>query len=187
MNQYKKVVYIFVEGKDDHDLLNLLKDKGVFEEKYPKSQYSFEIEKYRNKKDSEIRKKLKTIQHTNNPIFFFGDLDFEEEKMCIEHRVKAIKQKYQLISENIIIIVNEIESWILAGFSEKFCKHHDIEFIEDTQFVRKETFTQLYQKKPGLRRFLLTGEQKEKYSIEEACQRNQSFQKFFERYCKDSE
>lgn len=185
----KKTVYIFVEGKDDHALLKLLIDQGIFEKKYPKDQYSFKIIKYRannGKKESNVGKEVKTLQTQNIPVLFFGDLDFIEKKMCVEHRAKAIKEQYELTipSSDIIIVAYEIESWLLAGFSEKFCNYHNIEFIEDTQFVRKEIFEKLRLNRGiTLWRFLLKDEQKDKYSIKEARQRNQSFRKFFEKYC----
>ncbi len=167
------IIYFFVEGiEDEHFLKSIIKPKLPLDT-------TIRIVKYRNIAATTIFTEI-DITNNENTCIFLGDLDFDEEKQCIEHRIKNLKIKYKIPNNcKVFISINEIESWYISGFTSGFCRinEHKIEYIEDSQFVTRETFKKLY-KKNGYSLLSYLKREIDKFDINHAKTRNKSFEIF---------
>ncbi|RJP78262.1 MAG: hypothetical protein C4524_06900 [Candidatus Zixiibacteriota bacterium] len=102
---------------------------------------------------------------------------------CVSVRKQKLLEegKYQSIeTDNIAVVVREIESWYLAGFSEKDCRRLKIKAHKSTNDLVKEQFDQLVPERYLRADFMI--EILKCLSIEEAKRRNRSFRYFMDKY-----
>ncbi len=176
-------LHIFVEGKDETLFFQNFIERCF--SKYDTFQY-FE---YIEMPDEKVYEALKTVIEQKNDFIFLGDFDFRDEnRLNLDDKKKEIIKKWRLHSnkKNIHIVLNEIESWYLAGFDNKFCKGNSqinrtkIKNCIDTQIITKEFFKHASTKSHRQLITYLTGKRKQQhYNYAEAIKRNKSFERFF--------
>ena len=140
-----KQLYIFVEGPDDKRFFeNII--KPLFTSQYD---YLYFIS-YSTLSNAQRKNFIKSLQ---NQIFIdyliIGDFDARGNlKHCKTKCKSSITKKFGNIANNdkIFIVVEEIESWYLAGIKESKLKLYKINKYTDTQFITKENFVSLIPK-----------------------------------------
>lgn len=180
-----KILFVFVEGQDDEKFINaFIKDKKCLNEKYRTIRC---IRYGEGWNASKINKYIgKSITKLGHDYIFLADADFEGKINCFPMRKKKLVETYKLPDENRVwIAIQEIESWFLAGFDDKFCKREKIAFKPNTERVTKEIFDKidLNRKKKShnqLIDFLIR--KKSAFSFEEVKKRNSSLKRFYNHF-----
>lgn len=139
-------LHIFVEGPTDSLFI-----KKVFDDILLQICNRYTIVEYASKEDKKINKYIETIKKVPNWDYIFiadqdGKLD-KKEKMLLEFN--------NLQVDKVFISIYEIESWIIAGISEKIIKKHKISFsYSDTSNITKEIFNNIIPKKMNKLEFI---------------------------------
>lgn len=181
----QKRLYLFIEGEWDRIFFE------TFLHDYLCDTYNFdEVSYVEFAEDSNARLELQKLIGRGKVNFLLcPDLD---EKFNKDKRIEKIKKlaaeefkvDYEEIKSKSFVIIQEIESWYLAGFNESFCTKKGILFYPDTADTNKGTFNKIAKqrkKTPLIFRDELTKTYRNNYSIEEAKERNESFRKFLEK------
>lgn len=132
-------LHIFVEGSTDSLFV-----KEVFNDVLLKICNKYTIVEYANKEDKKIKKYIATIKKVPNwDYIFIADQDGKLDK-----RNKILLKYSNLDDDKVFISVYEIESWIIAGISEKIIKKHKINFSSsNTSSITKEVFNNIIPKR----------------------------------------
>lgn len=167
---YKRL-WILVEGNDDGRFFE--KIKSSLEKNYDCVHPPY---KYQQKTDRQIKNFLKSIEAMNSSYFVLKDIN---NAPCVTTRKNGIKRKYgdRVDIRKIVIIIKEIESWYLAGLSDRSCNELKISTFRDTDNITKEKFNQLIPKKFDSRIDFMT-EILKRFSVEIARKKNKSFNYF---------
>lgn len=190
-------LYLFIEGEWDRVFFE------VFLHDYLCNTYNFEeIEYPEFAENLEPRAKLRQLVKEHKVNFLLcPDLDagYDKLKMSlkkIEKITKLANEEFriekeddlEMIKNKSFVIVQEIESWYLAGFNEAFCNKaqfkNKFNFYPDTTKINKSNFDAIARQmntSPLRLRDILTKIYRNNFSIEEAKKRNESFRKFFEK------
>ena len=177
-------LHIFTEGIDDTKFFK------NFIEGCLTSYSTFQYFEYSEMPDIQIVNAIKTTIEQNIDYIFIADFDFRDEnKMNIQDKINEIKSKWRILNkDNVFIILNEIESWYLAGYNDKFCNGRThlngikIKTCIDTQVVTKEFFKHASTKSHrNLINYLIR--KKVNFDYSEAQKRNKSFNRFHDKYC----
>lgn len=182
----KKILYIFVEGPDDEKFINaFIRDKKCLANKYK----TIKCIKYSEKMTpTKVNKFISTI--INQDYIFLADADFQNKKNktnCFPSKKKELAKKYTSLDEDKIwIVIEEIESWFLAGFDEAFCIDKKLTFYKNTEKVTKEIFDKIDKKKGNKKThnqlidFLIR--KKANFSFTEVKTRNESLTRFYNHF-----
>lgn len=132
-------LHIFVEGSTDSLFV-----KEVFNDVLLKICNRYTIVEYANKEDKKIKKYIATIKKVPNwDYIFIADQDGKLDK-----KNKILLKYSNLDDDKVFISVYEIESWIIAGISEKIIKKHKINFSSsNTSNITKEIFNNIIPKR----------------------------------------
>ena len=167
-------LYIFVEGNDDERFFSKILP-FILKEKYN----VIKIIKYAQMKKEKVCAFIKSIKAMKSFYIFVTDIN---NSPCITaKKEKTINEYRNLDSNNIIVVVKEIESWYLAGLDSKACDKLGIDDLRDTEHVTKEKFDSLIPDRFTSRiDFML--EILRNFSVEIAIQKNSSFRYFVHKY-----
>ena len=167
-------LFLLVEGNDDERFFeNVIKPE--FEEIYD----YVKIYKYAEEKDEKTDNFIKSINSMQADYIFFVDFD---NFPCITARKERIKQKHKNIDpDKIIVVVEEIESWYLAGLNSSAYNQLKIKKQNLTDNISKEKFNSLIPKNFASRTDFMI-EILKFFSLEEATRKNKSFNYFIEKY-----
>lgn len=130
---------IFVEGATDSLFI-----KEVFDNILSQICGRYTIFEYASKEKKKISSYIKTIKSVPDwDYIFISDQDGKMDKK------KKIMQEYKNLEEDkVFMSIYEIESWILAGISEKIIKKYKINFnYSDTSYITKEIFNSMIPQK----------------------------------------
>lgn len=132
-------LFIFVEGPTDSLFI-----KKVFEEILLEICNRYTIVEYAVKENKKINNYIKTIKNIPNwDYIFIADQDGNSNK-----KDKIISKYDNLETEKVFISIYEIESWILAGISEKIIKKYKVNFSStNTSNITKDIFNNIIPKK----------------------------------------
>jgi hypothetical protein len=191
----QKKLYLFVEGEWDKVFFKTFLEARLCED------YDFEeIEYLEFAENLYPREKLRQLAKERKINFLLcPDLDagYDKLKMEIKKAEKISKlvreefkieekEEIEMIKNKSFVIVQEIESWYLAGFDEDFCNkaqfRKQFDYHRDTTKTNKSTFETIARKlktSPSVLRDMLTKTYRYNFDIEEAKERNESFRKFF--------
>ena len=162
---------LFVEGNDDERFF-----KRVLHSKFKKKyQTEVHIIRYQEIKKGAIEGYIKSFDYN---CFFFRDNDHGDCKKFCE---KLLKDYDKLSKEKIIVIIEEIESWYLAGINKEVAKQYKIKLDTTTDNLTKEHFKDIIKK--SLFGYDITDAMSEiliKFNFEQAKKRNSSFNSFCE-------
>lgn len=169
---YRRLL-IFVEGPEDEDFFDqILKP-------YLKSRYKdIRFYRYARKKNELISNFIKSAKSMGDFIFI---IDYDKAK-CKTKKLESIKNKYKNIEINRIqIVIEEIESWYIAGLSKEDQLSLGIKFQVNTDELTKEDFENFMKNKfDSLEDFKV--EVLKHFDFEIAKKRNKSFKYFVEKY-----
>ena len=130
----KIMIYFFLEGPDDENLI-----RGILKDGNDESKYNYYL--YARKSDEKIKNFIKSIKAMGEKCLFLTDSDGDD----LLTKLKNIKSKFSnLTDDDIFIICHEIESWYFAGVSASnkgILKMKQIE--RDTDELTKEQFNKL--------------------------------------------
>lgn len=169
------MLYVFVEGEDDERFFNkIIRPKLLDLEKYNEVR----VITYANEEKKWLFNFLNTINKMNANYIYTRDFN---KAPCITYRKQSIQKKLTNVDKNkIIVVVKEIESWYLAGLSDKYSKKLKISLFRNTNDITKEKFNNLIPKKFERRDFMI--ETLKFFNIEIAMRKNGSFKYFIDKY-----
>lgn len=157
-----EMLFIFVEGPDDERFFD-----GILKEKV-------KIIKYAKEKKEKINSFIKSIKATPYLDYIvLCDIDLK----TLQEKRKDVKSKYsECEMEKIFVSISEIESWYLAGLDKDCSKKFKIKYINKTNDITKEKFDAMIPKNYSNARISFMIEILKEFKIEEAIERNESFQ-----------
>ncbi len=169
---YKRL-FIWVEGDDDERFFNKILMP------YLKTRYDLiDIVKYAQTKRDKINNFIKSIKDMGADYIYARDIN---NARCITDKKQHIKDDLTNTDvKNIVIVVKEIESWYLAGLSDRSCKKLGVRFNQATDNIAKEDFNRLVPKKFDRSDFMM--EILKCFCFETAKKRNKSFNYFSQKY-----
>jgi len=169
-----KTLYILVEGEDDKRFFeSLIKPK--FDLKYRR----VSIQRYAHLRAKDIEKLLKSIIQADNHYIYVADFD---KDMCIMTRKEKICSKFPFIDMKcVMIVVQEIESWFLAGIDTISYEKLNICDVENCNEICKGAFNKLYAKEYSSKVDFIQ-ELLKNYSLFTAIRQNTSFKYFYNKY-----
>jgi hypothetical protein len=182
-----KELIIFVEGEYDELFAN-----SIIVKKFEQTMLFDHISVFKwCKKERDLVNKYVISLHEMNcednsyDYIFLTDLDSPIFRCVSAKKIKVIENFPDISINNIVIVVNEIEGWYLAGISDKTRKKLGIKsdkfHLIDPNTVLKEIFEiQIKPKKFSKLEFML--EILRIFDTEVAKTRNQSFDYFFNKY-----
>lgn len=169
-----KQLFVFVEGNDDERFFN----KILLPELKKKYDY-VKVIKYTTMKRDKIDNFIKSIKAMGAEYIYLTDIN---NSPCITAKKEEIQNKYKNIDkERIIIVVQEIESWYLAGLDDRASKQLKVKNFHATNDVTKEKFDALVPQR-FTSRIDFMSEILKNFSIEIAKYKNKSFKYFVEKY-----
>jgi hypothetical protein len=180
------ILYLFVEGEWDRIFFETFLCDYLLN-KYPLAFDDIKCIEY--SESLSARSQFRALVKRNEANFLLcPDLDaqYDDSKRITKIRKLAteeFKVEYETIKDKAFVIVQEIESWYLAGFKQSFCEKKRIKFYPNTAITNKTTFENIADKiniPPSRLRDILVSN-KNLYFIEEAKERNESFSKFLEK------
>lgn len=174
MNQ--RHLYFFVEGDDDERFL-----KSIVEPMLSNHYEYIHIYQYAQKKPRKVEEFLKSIRSLNSKgiesdYILIADIN---SAPCITGKKKLISDRFDGISnERIVIVIEEIESWYLAGLNASESEKLGLPVHETTDHIDKSRFDSLkpsrFQSRIDFMKEIL-----KHFSRETACDRNASLEYFF--------
>lgn len=170
----KRRLFILVEGGDDIRFFGRIV-KPLLVNRYN----SVEILPYACIRREKVNRLLKSVRQMNNDYIFVSDIDFE-------HSVRDKKQiLYYRFSEidgsSIVIVIQEIESWYLAGLPPDTAQRMGVPSYESTDMITKEDFNRMVPARFDSRIDFMF-EILKFFSLEYAAAKNRSFHFFVHRY-----
>ncbi|OPY38705.1 MAG: hypothetical protein A4E35_00489 [Methanoregula sp. PtaU1.Bin051] len=170
----KKRLFILVEGEDDVRFFGRIV-KPLFTGRYD----SVEIVPYASIKREKVSRFIKSIRLMKNDYIFVSDIDAErsvaDKKQILYYRYSDVEGK------RIIIVIQEIESWYLAGLSDHAARKLGMDPLMATDEITKEDFNRLIPKRFNSRIDFMF-EILKFFSLPDAAAKNRSFSFFAHRY-----
>lgn len=145
---YKKL-HIWVEGDRDRRFFETIL-LPLFLSRFD----DVKVREYSQMPEGIIQASIKNCQKDGNDYIFVADMDSHGrndlcatkrlKKLCKAQRKEQILKNHPCISEGkIILTIEEIESWYLAGLDKESCKELGIKYHVSTDEVTKEQFLSL--------------------------------------------
>jgi len=167
-------IYVFVEGHDDYVFFS-----NIIEPLLKKQYDDVEILQYAQMKKIKTIKFIESIIMLNFDYLIVADID---DETSIAHKKKKLQARFDSASyDKMIIVIAEIESWFIAGLTDKNADEWKIEKYQRTELITKEVFNTLYGRRFHSRIDFLE-ELVKQYDINTAINKNISFKYFFEKY-----
>ena len=170
----KKRLFIFVEGSDDvrfFDTIIKPRLEHAFE--------SVELITFACTKSVKVDRFIKGINEMQHSYLIVTDIDFEKN---VNGKKSVILSRFSEADyQHIMVIIQEIESWYLAGIDENGGKALGISIPAHTDSVTKEHFIGLIPRfYPSKIAFMI--EVLKHFSLSVAVEKNRSFRFFVEHY-----
>lgn len=165
-----KYIYFFVEGTTDNLFITKL-----FIEKLSLFGDQCNIIEYAVKKDKKIDSYINSINSIPNADYIFiSDQDGKKDK-----KKERLLQYPSLNPNKLFISIYEIESWIIAGVSDRIVKKYKLKpIVSDTSSITKEIFNSMVPSKIDRLEFI--SYILDDYNVQRAMELNQSFKCFYE-------
>jgi len=126
-------IFIWVEGVSDARFFTAVM-KPFFEKSYTQ----VEIRTYANLKREKFSRILQAVQAIQADYLVVADIDSEP---CVTAKKKCIGQRLTEVDpERIRVVIQEIESWYLAGLDETGFAELGLSPVDRTDAVTKEDF-----------------------------------------------
>lgn len=129
-------IYLFVEGNDDHRFFSFTVAPH-FRQRYEK----VSIIEYACMKAVRVDKFIRSILAVGDDYLLFADIDKEEN---VFQKVSILKHRFhELDQERTVIIIQEIESWYLAGIRRSDSNRLGVTYLPYTDNLTKEDFNNM--------------------------------------------
>lgn len=169
-----RILFLLIEGGDDERFFKN-QVEPILLNKYD----TIKLWPYAKKSKKKIKQLLNSINKIGAKYIFIAD---NNNSPCITHRREAIKRTIpQLNDSRISIVVEEIESWYLAGLDDKEAEDLIKKSFSSTDHITKEMFNSYIPSKYDSRIDFMI-EILKRYSIEIAKEKNRSFNYFKEKF-----
>ncbi len=167
-------LFIFGEGADDKRFFERIVKPEIGKKFSP-----VQIIEYSHMPQKKVSQFLRSIEMMKAAYILVSDNDHSP---CIfDRKVKLLKKFQNLDSDRTQVVVEEIESWYLAGIENSGIKRYGIKSFRNSDNMTKELFQKLRPKRFRTNlEFML--ELLNHFSIETAIKKNRSFDYFVEKY-----
>ncbi len=169
---------MWVEGSDDERFF-----EGVLKRYFQSWYNDVRVIKYAEMPKGKMKKYFESIRSINGADYILlVDLNGSP---CVTARKQKTREKFSIEEDKIVVVVQEIESWYLAGLNDSEWKRLGIKgrCPATTDDVTKEVFNSISGSLRGRSRIELMQEILEVFSTEVAMRKNRSFQYFMKKYC----
>ena len=171
-----KNISFLVEGNDDARFIEkIIKPILLRKDKY----FIKNIFQYSTLSPESRKKLINSIKELQQDYVCLHDFDLGP---CITQKKERIKEQFKLnIDEECLIIIKiEIESWYLAGITQRISTKLKIPYFPNTDNITKKRFIQITP--TGKPKVVFMSELLNVYDSRVACQQNSSFNYFFQKY-----
>lgn len=174
---------VFVEGKDDFRFINFV----LIDFFNLNNSIMLKAIPYKNKERINTVKLIKQIKETKSGDYIFlSDLDSHTYKCITSRKNSRIKEFHNpeyddLDFEKIFIVVEEIESWYVAGIDTSLKQFKNLDIPDNTDTFTKEQFDDLLSNSTFSSKIDFFMEIVTNYNLSLAIQRNQSFKYFLQK------
>ena len=170
-------LFVFVEGKED-----IIFVKNVLHNIFIKHSINVIPIPYQKTRNHEVINHIKASKAKNQDYVLLSELDSHTYPCITSRKDQRIRElDGEITHDKIIIVVEELESWCLAGIDTNIDEYADFVIPENTDDVTKEDFDVILSNtsfnKNKLFNFLSFN-----FSVGLAIERNKSFKYFLERY-----
>ncbi|MDD1706890.1 MAG: DUF4276 family protein [Methanoregulaceae archaeon] len=171
----KRRLFIFVEGNDDQRFFTRIV-RPLVESGYA----SVEIIMYASMKSVNVCRFIRSITAMDHDFILCSDIDQERN---VKAKKIALKTRFctHLADDRIVVIIQEIESWYLAGLDEKAQKRYSLRPYRGTNHITKEIFNRMIPRN-YISRIAFMAEILDHFKIDAAQEKNRSFRYFFTRF-----
>jgi hypothetical protein len=168
-------VVFFIEGPDDERFIEQVIKPILTTENVNTHTYS-------KQPDQSVNQAIAGFQGMYRELYLLRDYDEGNQKcQCISERKNFVKNKFKNIrKDQIIIAIDEIEAWYLAGIDAESASDLGIDLFTHTNNVNKCDFVSKLEKSEYTYKKNFQMEIIKKFSIDTAREKNDSFQ-----YCLD--
>lgn len=172
-----KNLFVFVEGKED-----ILFVKNVLHNIFIKHSINVIPIPYQKTRSHDVKNHIKASIAKNQDYLLLSDLDSHTYPCITSRKDQRINElDGEITPDKIIIVVEELESWCLAGIDTTIDEYADFIVPESTDDITKEDFDEILSNtsfnKNKLLNFLSFN-----YSVDLAVKRNKSFKYLLEKY-----
>jgi hypothetical protein len=162
-----------VEGQDD-----VLFAKKILKPIFKNYFLRVEIRQYAQIKAKKLQQILFAIHEIGDSNIVFGDIDHHP---CITSKKTYLNYRFQYLPvSHMFIVIQEIESWYLAGLSASASRKVGVRVLPSTNHITKEHFIELKPKSGTRLKFIHHILQH--FSVEVAQKKNKSFHYFCTKY-----
>ena len=167
-------LFIFVEGSDDHRFFSRV-IVPLLEGEYA----SVELVTYASMKSVKVCRFVRSITAMDHDFILCADIDQERN---VKAKKAVLKSRFCVLSnDRIVVIIQEIESWYLAGLDDKAQKHLSLRSYRNTNHITKEIFNRMIPRS-YTSRIAFMADILDLFSIDMALEKNRSFRYFFTRF-----
>lgn len=170
----QKRLYLLVEGPDEKTF-----SEQILKPLFEGAGYGWvKPVPYKHKTQKEVNDFINNCVNNQWSYIFLHDLDGSP---CVTQRKDKIQAKYTLCDkDNMQVVVQEIESWYLAGVDDNILKQLKLPHSGKTDNLTKEEFGRLVPVKDSLK--ALKVEMLKRFSVATAVTKNTSFRYFVHKY-----
>ncbi|NYT07454.1 MAG: hypothetical protein GKC05_04275 [Methanomicrobiales archaeon] len=167
-------LFIFVEGSDDRRFFS-----RVIVPLLGGDYASVEIITYASMKSVKVCRFVRSITAMDHDFIMCGDIDQERN---VKAKKAVLKSRFCVLSDDrIVIIIQEIESWYLAGLDERSQRRLALRSYRTTNHITKEMFNHMIPRF-YTSRIAFMADILDLFSIGVALEKNRSFTYFFTRF-----
>jgi hypothetical protein len=168
-------IWLLVEGDDDERLINAMRPALMEYADY------VQIWQFQQKTPKQICDMIRSLDSMKADWVLLKDMD---QNPCIGRRKESLirekKLEQRIELHRIIVVITMMEGWYWAGLKPESCEELGIDWLSDTSRVTKPEFNNGIPSRFDSRTDFLV-EILKRYSIDTACQQNQSFRYFWNR------
>ena len=167
-------LFIFVEGSDDQRFFTRV-IIPLLEGEYA----SVELISYACMKSVKVCRFVRSITAMDHDFILCGDIDQERN---VKAKKAVLKSRFCVLSDDrIVVIIQEIESWYLAGLDDRSQRHLSLRHYRNTDHVTKEMFNRMIPRS-YTSRIAFMADILDLFSVGVALEKNRSFRNFFTRF-----
>lgn len=167
-------LFIFVEGSDDQRFFSRV-IVPLLEGDYS----SVEIITYACMKSVKVCRFVRSITAMDHDFILCGDIDQERN---VKAKKAVLKSRFCILSnDRIVVIIQEIESWYLAGLDDRSQRRLSLRSYRSTNHITKELFNRMIPRS-YTSRIAFMADVLDLFSFEVALETNRSFRYFSTRF-----
>ena len=169
-------LFVFVEGKED-----IIFVKNVLHNIFQKKSINIIPIPYQTTRNHEVKKHIKASR-ANHDYVMLSDLDSHTYPCITSRKDQRIEElDCEITPDKIIIVVEELENWCLAGIDTNIGEYSDFVIPENTDNITKEDFDEILSK-TSFNKNKLFNYLSFNFNPDLAVKRNKSFKYFLEKY-----